>query len=578
MLRTRVRAGALAGVIVSLVFALLVALVQSVETFVPQWAPQMGQPLPVTLRLPYSSRITIAQHLDQDTVRYDHVRVIIPRQTVLDENNGNHRAAFAYESMRRPRRVSQFLSYLLIFFTLGVVLATYLRRFGQNRLRLIRTQVGLFILMFVTLAAAKALLLFTGAPEFWVPVAAAPLWIALSYDRRTAILVAIVMAFFGAALQRFDIMLLIIFMAQGVGASILFFGTKRPRQMILSGALSGVSAAILYIAVAIVFEGAVPILAEVSQGSASTLIACVGGGTLSGILAHVLREPVQRLLGQVSRDHLHEMTDLEQPLLQKMAREAPGSWEHSRAMANLAEAAASAIGADALLTRVGAYYHDLGKTTQPKYFVENLTHGEVSPHTELEPDVSADAIMAHVVVGTKILREGGIPEPVVEFAYTHHGTQVVEYFWHKCQEQGNAKGLSRSHFRYPGMKPQTKETAILMLVDSIEAASRTVDPPERSKFEEMIQRVIFTKLRSGQLDDSGLITEDYRILVERMADTLVNMYHSRIKYPWQKQQEEKAKELAAAQLAEKTAEQLPEKPRFSTDPKIEISDEESKDT
>jgi len=240
----------------------------------------------------------------------------------------------------------------------------------------------------------------------------------------------------------------------------------------------------------------------------------------------------------VSRERLLDLTDLEQPLLKKMSRESPGSWEHSRAMANLAEAAASAIGADALLTRVGAYYHDLGKTTQAKYFVENLGHGERSPHEDLDPDVSADAIMAHVVVGAKILRDGGIPEPVVEFSYTHHGTQVVEFFWNKCNEQGNPKGLTESSFRYPGMKPQTKETAILMLVDSIEAASRTIDPPDRDRFEMMIQRVLFTKLTSGQLDECGLTLEDIRTLATRMTDTLVNMHHHRIKYQWQAKQAE----------------------------------------
>jgi putative nucleotidyltransferase with HDIG domain len=207
-------------------------------------------------------------------------------------------------------------------------------------------------------------------------------------------------------------------------------------------------------------------------------------------------------------------------------------------MANLAEAAASAIGADALLTRVGAYYHDLGKTTQAKYFVENLAPGERSPHEDLEPDVSADAIMAHVVMGARILRGGGIPEPVVEFCYTHHGTQLVEYFWNKCQERGNPRSLNQSHFRYPGMKPQTKETAILMVVDSIEAASRTIDEPDRDEFETMIQRVLFTKLKSGQLDESGLTVEDMRVLVTRMADTLVNMHHHRIKYQWQAKQAE----------------------------------------
>jgi cyclic-di-AMP phosphodiesterase PgpH len=152
-----------------------------------------------------------------------------------------------------------------------------------------------------------------------------------------------------------------------------------------------------------------------------------------------------------------------------------------------------------------------------KHFVENLLPGEASPHENLDPGASAEIIMTHVIQGTQILRDGGIPEPVVEFAYTHHGTQVVEYFWNKCQEQGNPKGLSEAHFRYPGMKPQTKETAILMLVDSIEAASRTIDPPEREKFEVMIARIIFTKLKSGQLDESGLTMADLRTLIKRMV-------------------------------------------------------------
>src|SRR5690606_31278413 len=205
---------------------------------------------------------------------------------------------------------------------------------------------------------------------------------------------------------------------------------------------------------------------------------------------------------------------------------------------------------DSLLTRAGAYYHDLGKSVQPKYFIENLARGEASPHDDLAPEVSADAIMAHVVMGTQILRDGGVPEPVVEFAYTHHGTQLVEYFWNKYREQhGEGKGLDESHFRYPGMKPLSKETAILMLVDSIEAASRTIQPPEHDKFEEMIRRICFHKLKSGQLDDSGLDLSDLKILAERMAATLVNMYHGRIKYPWQQKQEaeeEKARQIAAA--------------------------------
>jgi putative nucleotidyltransferase with HDIG domain len=535
MLRTRIRAGAVAGVVLSVVFAMGLAVLQSFDLFIESWTPEVGRPTPVTLRVPYGPRIVRNQHSEGSNIAYEHTRIIIPAGTVLSELNDDHRAAIAYESIRRPPHSSRILAFAVIDFTLGVLLTSYLRRFGQNRVRLLRTQAGLFLAMFLMMLVVKLLLLFTALPEFWVPVAALPLWVSLAFDRRTAFLVSLVLAFVAASFLRFDLMLLTVILVRGMGASMLFLDRRHPRQMVPAGAVAGVFACGLFVALTVVFEGRYDVMKDLSLGGSSVLLANFGGGLVAGVVALLFRDGAERILGAVSRDKLLDLTDLEQPLLQKMAREAPGSWEHARAMANLAEAAASAVGADALLVRVGAYYHDLGKTVQPKYFVENLAPGEESPHDELEPEVSADAIMAHVVSGTKILREGGIPEPVVEFAYTHHGTQIVEYFWHKCLNAGNPKGLTEEHFRYPGMKPPTKETAILMLVDSIEAASRTIDPPERDKFEEMIQRIIFTKLRAGQLDDSGLTVGDLRTLVVRMSDTLVNMFHHRIRYPWQDQ-------------------------------------------
>jgi putative nucleotidyltransferase with HDIG domain len=532
MLRTRIRAGTVAGIALSVVFALSLLVLQSFELFVDGWAPTLGEAAAVTFRVPYGPRIVRSDKRGSALV-YEHTRIIVPTGTILSEQNDDHRAVVAFESIRRPPHASRLLGYSVINFTLAMLLTAYLRRFGQNRVRLLRTQVGLFVAMFLMMVLAKVVLLFTSLPEFWIPVAALPLWVSLALDRRTALLVSLVLAFVASSFLRFDLMLLTVVLVRGMAASLLFLDRKHPRQMVPAGAVAGLFACGLFSAITVVFEGSFDVLGDLAHPARSMLLANFGGGLAAGTIALLFRDAAERLLGAVPRDQLLDLTDLEQPLLQKMAHEAPGSWEHARAMANLAEAAASAIGADALLTRVGAYYHDLGKTVQPKYFVENLAPGETSPHDELEPEVSADAIMAHVVSGTKILREGGVPEPVVEFAYTHHGTQVVEYFWHKCLEAGNPKGLTEAHFRYPGMKPQTKETAILMLVDSIEAASRTIDPPERDKFEEMIQRIIFTKLRSGQLDNSGLTIADLRTLVLRMSDTLVNMFHHRIRYPWQ---------------------------------------------
>ncbi len=533
MLRTRVRAGPAAGLVLSVVFAALFTVVSVFDLYAVSLAPHLDRPAPVTLRVPYGPRIVRDARGGGSQLSYEHTRVVVPRGTFLRETSDAHRAAFAYESIRRPPGLPRLASTYVIYFIVGMMLTGYLRRFGQNRVRLLRAQVGLLVLMLGLLVLAKALLLYTALPEFWIPVAALPLWVALAFDRRTAFLVEVGVSFITASLLRFDLILLSVLLVRGIAATLFFFNRKRPRAMLVSGAMAGVAGAVAFVALTVLFEGRFDALPDLLRGTGSNLLACVGGGMLGGLIGRGLREPAERLMGHVSRDKLLDLTDLEQPLLKKMATEAPGSWEHARAMANLAEAASAAIGADALLTRVGAYYHDLGKTVQPKYFIENVTPGERSPHEDLEPEVSADAIMAHVVMGTKILREGNIPEPVVEFAYTHHGTQTVEFFWHKCVEQGNPKGLTQEHFRYPGMKPQTKETAILMLVDSIEAASRTIWPPELKKFEEMIQRVVFTKMSGGQLDDSGLTLSDLRILSGRMASTLVNMYHGRIKYPWQ---------------------------------------------
>lgn len=534
MLRTRLFGGAVAGTILSVVFAALFTLIWSADLLVRPAPPRFGEAAPFTIRVPYSPQLL--QSLDDVTrARLDYRRVIVPRGTVLRHDVEAHRIAVGYEAARGGASMLRVMGIALVSFTLSALVGTFLRRYGPSTARLLRTQLGVFATMLALLVLAKLLLLFTALPEYWLPMSTVPLWACLYLDRRTAFIVNVVLGFFAASLLRFDVLLLIVLLTRGMASSLAFRDRKHPRQMLVAGALAAVAGLVVWLATTLGLDGSLAVWADLRRGSDSAIVACLGGGVLAGALAVLLREPAERLLGAVGRDRLLDLTDLEQPLLQKMAREAPGSWEHCRAMANLAEAAASSIGADALLTRCGAYYHDLGKTIQPKYFVENLTPGERSPHEELEPDVSADAIMAHVVQGTKILRDGGVPEPVVEFAYTHHGTQVVEYFWHKCLEQGNPKGLGEDHFRYPGMKPQTKETAILMLVDSIEAASRTIDPPDRKKFEEMIQRVLFTKLKAGQLDECGLDAQDLRQLTTRMADTLVNMYHSRIKYPWQRE-------------------------------------------
>jgi cyclic-di-AMP phosphodiesterase PgpH len=528
MLRTRLIAGPRAGFVLSAVVATLLTIVSVAETFFEPLRVRPEASAPVTLRLPHVAMRTA----DSAETRLVRVAPIIARGDVVRDGTLSEYVEL-YESSRRPVRLATLLGSWFVYFLIAIMMVTYCRRFAPSYGTLLRTQVGLLALTTTFMAAAKLLLLLTNASPFVLPVAALSLWIAFYLDRRTAFMMGVAASFLSASLVDFRLEYLLTFLAGSFTITLALRARRRAADLLLAGAATALANATLVLASNMLVRGGVAVPGDWAGIYRSEIASGVVGGVAAALLGLFLQSPVGRLLGTVSRARLLDLADLTQPLLQKMAREAQGSWEHARAMANLAEAAASAIGADALLTRVGAYYHDLGKTCQAKYFIENLDPGEVSPHEGLDPDVSADAIMAHVVEGVRILRDGRIPEPVVEFAYTHHGTSVIEYFWHKCLAQGNPKGLGENFFRYPGMRPRTKETAILMLIDAIEAASRTIDPPEREKFEEMVNRIMFVKMRQGQLDESGLTIEDLRVISKRLVDMLVKMNHHRIRYPWQ---------------------------------------------
>jgi cyclic-di-AMP phosphodiesterase PgpH len=531
MLRTRLIAGPRAGFVLSAVVATLLTIISVGETFFEPLRVRSDEPAPVTLRLPPVAMRRPDAEGQQHLVREVPV---VPRGQEVRNDPFMSEYITLYENARRPVKVTTLLGSWFIYFLISVMMVTYCRRFAPSYGTLLRTQVGLLSLTVGFLGLAKLILLLTTLKAFALPVAALSLWVAFYLDRRTAFMMGVAASFLTASLLDYRLEYLLTYLAGSFTINLALRPRKRGIDLATAGAAAGLASATLVIAGNMLVRGGTWLHGDFRAPLYhSEILSGAFGGAIAAALGVFLQGPIGRLLGTVSRARLLDLADLSQPLLQKMAREAPGSWEHARAMANLAEAAASSIGADALLTRVGAYYHDLGKTCQSKYFIENLDPGETSPHEGLDPDVSADAIMAHVVEGVRILRGGRTPEPVVEFAYTHHGTSVIEYFWHKCLAQGNPKGLGESFFRYPGMRPRTKETAILMLTDAIEAASRTIDPPEREKFEEMVNRILFVKLRQGQLDDSGLTIEDLRVISKRMVDMLVKMNHHRIRYPWQ---------------------------------------------
>ncbi len=252
-------------------------------------------------------------------------------------------------------------------------------------------------------------------------------------------------------------------------------------------------------------------------------------GFLSGWIAIGALPMFEHFSGITTNLRLLDLSNMSEPLLQRLTLEAPGTYQHSMMVANLAEQSARAIGANALLCRVGAYYHDIGKMKRPRFFIENQM-GLENPHDKLAPSLSTRIIHSHVKDGVEMGRQAKLPEVLVDFIAQHHGTNLVGYFYHQACKR-SSEPVFEEDFRYPGPKPQTKETAILLLCDGIEAAARTLANPTPDKLGELVEKMFKHNLDDGQLDESGLSLCDIQTIRETLTRALQGIYHARIEYP-----------------------------------------------
>jgi putative nucleotidyltransferase with HDIG domain len=229
---------------------------------------------------------------------------------------------------------------------------------------------------------------------------------------------------------------------------------------------------------------------------------------------------------------LQEISRPTHPLLRQLLLKAPGTYHHALIVSNMAERAAEAVGADTLLTRVGAYYHDVGKTIRPYFFVENRSEGMDDPHARLDPYTSAQIIMAHVKDGVDLARKHRLPERIVQFIPEHHGTQLVSFFYHAAVEGATApEAVDKEQFRYPGPRPQSRETAITMLADGAEATVRSKRPTSMEELERIVAESIQNRLLAGQLEECSLTTADLAAVKRAFVDVLRGLHHPRVNYP-----------------------------------------------
>jgi putative nucleotidyltransferase with HDIG domain len=279
------------------------------------------------------------------------------------------------------------------------------------------------------------------------------------------------------------------------------------------------------------------------------LLSCV----ISGFLLYEILPWVERFFGVITRLHLLELADLNQPLLRRLNLETPGTYHHCQMVAMLSEAAAEAIGADSLLVRVGAYYHDIGKMAKPRYFTEN---NPASPelHGRLAPTLSTLVIHAHVKDGVELGRALGLPEAIIAFIPEHHGTTACEFFYRQAVDAAKARGdriPDKELFRYPGPRPRSRETSILLIADSLEAAARSLDQPSPARIRNLVHEIIIDKLLDHQFADSPLSLGELQVIEDAMVRKLTWMLHARIKYPKkiESHQQERLKDLARSRRA-----------------------------
>jgi len=329
-----------------------------------------------------------------------------------------------------------------------------------------------------------------------------------------------VLALLAQAAAGLDARLMVFCVLSGAAGTFVARSASSRIELVRAGAvlalLEGASAAIL----------AAP--GAPSSGTALLALAWgAGNGFACALLALALLPVLEQALNAPTRFRLMELSDLNAPILKRLLTVAPGTYSHSVTVAHLAESACREIGADPLLARVGAYYHDIGKIEQPEYFVENQSG--YNKHDELSPRLSATVIRSHVKIGAEKARALGMPDAVVDIVAQHHGNAVIAWF---LAEARKAEGeVDPDDFAYPGQPPASREAAVVMLADSVEAATRTLKRPTMSRLEEFIRELIMDKVKQGQLDRCDLTFKDLESIKNSFVRVLSGHFHSRIEYP-----------------------------------------------
>ena len=414
---------------------------------------------------------------------------------------------------------------LIVLLIMGCI-GLYLARYKREKLN-VKT---LTLLCIISVSVTALCVGFSRWNAYSMPVSLGLMLIALLFDRRSALYINVGLGFIASLLTNassglFSVtMFSVLLMGMVSGPIVLAVFSKRAQRLnaLLAGVLVGISNFLCTLAVGLVNS------TDLRSVLVNALLA-MSGGVISAILCIGLQPLLESIFNLATNSKLIELSNPNQPLLRRLLLEAPGTYHHAIIVANLAEAAINAVGGNPLLARVGAYYHDVGKLKRPMYFKENQM-GD-NPHDRTDPRVSAAILTAHPRDGVLLAQKARIPEPVLDIIRQHHGDGIALYFYDKAVKQYGAENVDINAFRYDGPRPRSKEAACVMLADTIEAAARSIPEPTPEKIDELIHKLVRSKLNDGQLDESDLTFRDLEKICSAFSTVLTGVFHERIEYP-----------------------------------------------
>lgn len=413
-----------------------------------------------------------------------------------------------------PMLLVKDLVILILMSIYGYYLFIYHRKLAFNKLLFLVVTNALMLTICVTIA---------GVDYLFMPIMVGAMFIAIVIDRQLAIMTHVVSVVLIGMIGQMPVIFFVFYITVGIVAALLVVMAKERNKIFLVAAVVSVFNGLFYNVVAYIM---------LKPFSLTETMTAAGNGAFTIILV-VGSLPLWETIFQVVTPlKLLEFVNTDHKLLQRLLLEAPGTYHHSQMVSNLAERAATHIGADALLARTGALYHDIGKLKEPIYYIENQDGGP-NAHDEISADASARIIIEHVSYGSKLGREHKLPKAVIDIICQHHGTSLVGFFYHKAQQYDDGVNYDEAMFRYDGPKPQTNEAAIVMLADCVEAYVRSLDESNRNlnRIKGVIQEVIEGKLKEGQLEASDLKVKELPIIADAFIQVYNGMYHERVKYP-----------------------------------------------